>query len=100
MPPFLRVWLFRVAAVLSVLATFGILNLVAFPTGHHSAQQVAETQPEKFAAIEGLYDGQTGAPLVLFGLPIPKDPSLKAHFIWFDGKPIMEKGRYLTNGDV
>jgi len=65
---------------LKLATVFGFIAavLVAFPTGHHSAQQVAETQPEKFAAIEGLYDGQTGAPLVLFGLPIPGDPSLKA----------------------
>ncbi len=65
---------------LKLATIFGFIAavLVAFPTGHRSAQQVAETQPEKFAAIEGLYDGRTGAPLVLFGLPIPRDPSLKA----------------------
>ncbi len=64
---------------LKLATIFGFIAavLVAFPTGHMSAQQVAETQPEKFAALEGLYDGQAGAPLVLFALPIPKDPSLK-----------------------
>ena len=42
--------------------------LVAFPTGHEHAQQVARTQPEKFAAMEGLYETQKSAPLVAFGI--------------------------------
>ena len=33
--------------------------LVAFPFGHEHARQVAHTQPEKFAAIEGLYSSRT-----------------------------------------
>ncbi len=52
--------------------------LVAFPTGHVHAQQVARTQPEKFAAIEGLYETQSGAPLVAFGLVKTQPPELKA----------------------
>ena len=49
---------------------FGIIVsvLAVFPTGHESARQVARTQPEKFAAIEGLYTSQSNAPLVLFGV--------------------------------
>ncbi|HEX7624383.1 MAG TPA: cytochrome ubiquinol oxidase subunit I, partial [Anaeromyxobacteraceae bacterium] len=39
---------------------------------------VARTQPEKFAAIEGLYSSQTGAPLVLFGIPFVDPPGIKA----------------------
>jgi len=39
------------------------------PLGHYHAVQVANTQPEKLAAIEGLYETQTNAPLVLFGIP-------------------------------
>jgi len=53
----LSIWVGLVASVLAV-----------FPTGHEHAKQVAHTQPEKFAALEGLYESQTGAPLVLFGL--------------------------------
>ena len=43
---------------------FGLLSsvVVLFPTGHYHAEQVARTQPEKLAAIEGLIHGQTGAP--------------------------------------
>ena len=54
--------------------------LVIMPFGHLHAQQVARTQPAKFAAIEGLYTSQTGAPLVIFGVPFgdPPPPELKA----------------------
>jgi cytochrome d ubiquinol oxidase subunit I len=52
--------------------------LVAFPSGHEHARQVARTQPEKFAAIEGLYSSQSGAPLVLFAYPVTPPPELKA----------------------
>jgi len=41
-------------------------------------QQVARTQPEKFAAIEGLYTSQEGAPLVLFALVKDRPPQLRA----------------------
>jgi cytochrome d ubiquinol oxidase subunit I len=52
--------------------------LVLFPSGHEHARQVAHTQPEKFAAIEGLYSGTSGAPLVFFALPQPEEPELTA----------------------
>lgn len=52
--------------------------LVAFPSGHEHARQVARTQPEKFAAIEGLYTTQTSAPLAIFGYPTDRPPDLKA----------------------
>ena len=52
--------------------------LVAFPTGHMHAQQVARDQPEKFAAIEGLYQSvNSHAPLVLFAYPTDHPPELK-----------------------
>jgi cytochrome bd ubiquinol oxidase subunit I len=63
---------------LATVVGFIFAVLVAFPTGDMSAKQVARTQPEKFAAIEGLYDGQTQAPLVIFGYPIPSTPELLA----------------------
>jgi len=55
---------------------FSIISL--FPTGHSHAQQVAQTQPEKFAAIEGLQTSMTGAPLVIFGIPSSDPPGLSA----------------------
>ncbi|MCY2932066.1 MAG: cytochrome ubiquinol oxidase subunit I [Planctomycetota bacterium] len=59
---------------------FGLIAalLTAYPTGHHHAKQVAHTQPEKFAAIEGLYTSRTHAPLVMFALPFSAPPELKA----------------------
>jgi len=52
--------------------------LAVFPTGHLHAAQVARTQPEKFAAIEGLYQSHDSAPLVLFALPTTPPPELHA----------------------
>ncbi len=54
---------------------FAILEVMPF--GHLHAQQVARTQPEKFAAIEGLYSSKTGAPLVLFAIPFTPPPRLE-----------------------
>jgi cytochrome d ubiquinol oxidase subunit I len=52
--------------------------LVIFPIGHMHAQQVARTQPAKFAAIEGLYATQTRAPLLAFGLVKSRPPEIQA----------------------
>jgi cytochrome d ubiquinol oxidase subunit I len=60
---------------LKVSVVFGLVAslLELFPLGHFHAVQVAETQPEKLAAIEGLIDGKTTAPMVAFGIP-SEDP--------------------------
>jgi cytochrome d ubiquinol oxidase subunit I len=64
---------------LSILFGLVFSILSAFPTGHEHAKQVARDQPEKFAAIEGLYETQTSAPLVLFGVHHDgTPPTLKA----------------------
>ena len=55
---------------------FAVLEVVPF--GHIHAQQVARTQPEKFAALEGLYTSQTAAPLIVFGVPFAPPPKMKA----------------------
>jgi cytochrome d ubiquinol oxidase subunit I len=62
---------------LAVVVGFVASLLVIFPTGHEHARQVARTQPEKFAAIEGLYSSQGSAPLVLFGLVQDRPPALE-----------------------
>jgi len=46
-----------------------ISALSQLPLGHHHAVQVAETQPAKLAAFEGLFETQKRAPLLLFGIP-------------------------------
>ena len=45
-----------------------IASLVQLPLGHWHAVQVADTQPEKLAAIEGVFETQRGAPVLLFGI--------------------------------
>ena len=64
----------KLAVVFGLIAS--VLEVV--PLGHEHARQVARTQPEKFAAIEGLYTSQSGAPVVLFAYPLTKPPELKA----------------------
>ena len=64
---------------MTVAVVFGLIVslLEVLPSGHEHARQVAHTQPEKFAAIEGLYTSQTGAPLVLFAVVSEMPPALK-----------------------
>jgi len=64
-----------VVAALKLSISFGFIVsfLQLFPFGHFSAREVARYQPEKSAAMEGLYHSETGAPLVLFGIPGTKD---------------------------
>jgi cytochrome d ubiquinol oxidase subunit I len=50
-------------------------SLLMFATGDRHARQVAETQPAKFAAMQGLYSTTQGAPLILFSLPPTQDPA-------------------------
>jgi cytochrome d ubiquinol oxidase subunit I len=68
----------RKAMKVGVVAGIVFSFLSLWPTGHTSAQQVARTQPEKLAAIEGLVKGQTRAPLVVFGVPKSAPPKILA----------------------
>ncbi|MEN8153502.1 MAG: cytochrome ubiquinol oxidase subunit I [Acidobacteriota bacterium] len=61
---------------LGVIAGLIFSILIIFPFGHEHAKQVAETQPAKFAAMEGLYKTQSGAPLILFSFPVDNPPGL------------------------
>jgi cytochrome d ubiquinol oxidase subunit I len=54
----------RLGTVMALIAC--VLSVV---TGDRHARQVAQTQPAKFAAMEGLYTTVPGAPLILFALP-------------------------------
>ncbi len=68
--------------------------LLALFSGHLQGENVAEHQPAKLAAMEGLYETTTGADLYLFGLPndaeqrvdygvaIPGGLSYLAHWDW------------------
>ena len=50
--------------------------LLAFPLGDILAKKVAEDQPVTFAAMEGLFDTQDGAPLAIIGQPNMKEQTL------------------------
>jgi cytochrome d ubiquinol oxidase subunit I len=67
----------RKALRLAVAWGLVVSCLEVMPFGHLHAQQVARTQPAKFAAIEGLYTSQAGAPLILFGVPFSPPPQVK-----------------------
>ena len=58
----------RVSLRLGVVAML-ISSLASFVTGDRHARQVASTQEAKFAAMEGVYSTEAGAPLILFSLP-------------------------------
>lgn len=59
--------------VASAVGLIGILLTVI--TGDASAYHVAQKQPMKLAAMEGLYDGQKGAGLIAFAIPNPAKKS-------------------------
>lgn len=62
---------------MKVAAIFGLVGaiLTAY-TGHGSAQQIAEKQPMKLAAMEGLYKGDNGVGLIAVAIP---NPDKKSH---------------------
>jgi len=66
-----------------VASVFGlVMSLFLVMTGDGSARLMAHHQPMKFAAMENLYEGQTKAPLVAFGILKPEnDEHKKEDFI-------------------
>ncbi len=56
----------------AVVPAFAVILLTMF-AGHHHGYQVSQTQPAKLAAFEGLWETQTEAPLMLFGIPNEKE---------------------------
>jgi cytochrome bd ubiquinol oxidase subunit I len=58
----------RASLRLGVVAAFAGVLLV-FLSGDRHARQVAHTQHAKFAAMEGVFSTEKGAPLILFALP-------------------------------
>ncbi len=59
---------------ITIASIFGLLASVHLAlTGDGSAKMIAEVQPMKLAAMEGLYDGKTEAGLIAFGILSDKD---------------------------
>ena len=79
--------LFRTAFIV-----FAVSSFLQLGSGHAHSVQVAETQPEKMAAFEALWETTEGAPFAVFGIPdeqeekthlfigIPKFLSFLIHF--------------------
>lgn len=73
----------RIASVFGLISTLFVIW-----TGDGSGVQVARVQPMKLAAMEGLYQGRTNAPLTVIGVlkPAPEGPSVKGespfYFEW------------------
>lgn len=65
---------------MKIAVIFGLIVslLELFPFGHMSGRELAREQPAKFAAMQGLYITQTGAPLAVFAVPVMPPPELKA----------------------
>jgi cytochrome bd ubiquinol oxidase subunit I len=55
----------KVGVIAGVLASLWML----FPTGHFSSEQVAEHQPVALASMEGLFESERAAGIVLVGQP-------------------------------
>lgn len=62
---------------IALIFGFVVSVMALFPSGHHHAKQVAEDNPEKFAAMEGLIHGQSRAPMVVVGKPNGEPPTME-----------------------
>ncbi len=63
----------RIAVVIGAAASVVQLGL-----GHYHAIQVVRTQPEKLAAVEGLFETQARAPALVFGIPDEEAGTMRA----------------------
>lgn len=65
--------------MLTVAVIFGFISslLIVFPSGHEHSRQVAYTQPEKFAAMQAVYQTTKRAPMAIFAIPGVDPPELK-----------------------
>lgn len=59
----------RISVRVGVVAALVFTALQIFPTGDRSAHNVAAYQPSAFASMEGLFQTEKGAPLVIIGNP-------------------------------
>jgi cytochrome d ubiquinol oxidase subunit I len=59
----------RICLKVGVVGALIFCTLQIWPTGDEHARQVARHQPSSFAAAEGLFETQKGAPLVIIGNP-------------------------------
>jgi cytochrome d ubiquinol oxidase subunit I len=68
----------RTSLRMGVVAGLVLCLLMIFPTGDRSAHNVAHHQPPAFAAMEGMFETQAGAPLVIIGNPNVEERRLES----------------------
>ena len=78
----------RVCIRVGVIGALIFCTLQIFPTGDRAAHNVAELQPSAFAAMEGMFETEQGAPLVILGNPDTEQRKLDSslampHFLSF-----------------
>jgi cytochrome bd ubiquinol oxidase subunit I len=78
----------RVCLRVGVVGALIFCTLQIFPTGDRAAHNVAELQPSAFAAMEGMFETEKGAPLVILGNPDTEQRKLDStlampHFLSF-----------------
>jgi cytochrome d ubiquinol oxidase subunit I len=78
----------RICLTAGVVGALIFCTLQIFPTGDGHARQVARYQPSSFAAAEGLFRTEKGAPLVIIGNPNTSRRTLESsiampHFLSF-----------------
>ncbi len=78
-----------VAVVFSLTSTF--------PTGDQNGKDVTEYQPVKLAAMEGLFETKTGAPLAIIGMPDIKNQQLIDPVIVPDVLSFLAYGNFNAN---
>lgn len=78
----------RICLRVGVVGALIFCVLQIFPTGDRAAHNVAKYQPAAFAAMEGMFETQNGAPLVIIGNPDTEKRKLDSsldlpHFLSF-----------------
>ena len=68
----------RTSLRIGVVAGLVLCVLQIFPTGDRHAHDVAHHQPAGFAAMEGMFETQEGAPLVIIGNPNVEERELES----------------------
>jgi cytochrome d ubiquinol oxidase subunit I len=78
----------KISIRVGVVAAFIFCVIQIFPTGDRAAHNTAHMQPSAFAAMEGLFKTEKGAPLVIIGNPNTDTRELEStialpHFLSF-----------------
>jgi cytochrome d ubiquinol oxidase subunit I len=68
----------RTCLSIGVVGALVFCTLQIFPTGDQHARMVSRHQPSAFAAMEGMFETQKGAPLVIIGNPNTDERKLES----------------------